>query len=366
MHRTHALLGSTILGLTLICHGSKARGQTGELWTEPPQAEAPLRPSMAPIIAEASEAVLVLELPPARVLEMLPPGHPPLEGQEREVSGKGTAFMIHPSGLAVTNQHVIGEAEHLTVRTAWSSDTFTAEVIGRDSLADLALIRVFGGQGPWPVLPLGQASTLRVGDYVLAIGHPHGLEYSASMGILSGKGRAPDGMSAANVMRTGSPNELFQYLQTDAAIQPGNSGGPLLNVRGEVVGVITAIDGRGPGIAYAVPVEAVKSLVPVLFRHSRFSRGWVGLSMDAPPPPLRGVGVEAVIPGSPGARAGVLPGDVVRSFGGVPATSADQLATAVALSVTGEPVSIRLLRAGEEIELEVTPLTDPERVTGSR
>jgi serine protease Do len=280
----------------------------------------------------------------------------PLE--PRRTSGSG--FVIDPGGLIVTNAHVVDGETSLQVKLA-DGRRLPARVVGRDRRVDLALIRVDGVEG-LPVLPLGDSNALRVGEFVLALGHPFRLEQTVSFGIVSRKG-AP--------LVSAAPG--FDFIQTDAAINPGNSGGPLLNMAGEVVGV-NSMAARNGSIGFAIPSNLVKRLVPELASKGRVEWGWLGVGIDEVTdeemdrlklPGPRGVLVRSVQPGEPADRGGLKADDVLVTLDGTPLDTPKDLQRIIATTPAGKRVRIVLVRAGQqqEVEVEVGAYRDPEPAT---
>ena len=191
----------------------------------------------------------------------LPKNHPPIPDDEMS-SATGSGFIIRADGLLLTNNHVIEESTSIDVRL-YDGETTTATVLGRDLLGDVALLQL-ATKRPLPVIPLGSSAATHVGELVVAIGSPFGFEHTITLGIVSGKKR--------QVLRAGSL--VGGYLQTDAPLTTGNSGGPLVNMRGEVVGMNTAIVGRGQ-VGLAIPIDAIKEIVPQLHTAGRVTRGWL-------------------------------------------------------------------------------------------
>lgn len=279
----------------------------------------------------------------------------------------GTGFVVDSSGLVLTNYHVIHGADEIKL-------TFTedpgevptdGEVIGSDPALDVALIRV-KTKKPLQALPLGDSEALRVGEYVAAVGNPFGQGHSISSGIISAKGRPiPD-------------LPLATYLQTDAPINPGNSGGPLVNLKGEVIGINTAIDARAQGIGFAIPVNEVKKILPQLKDSGSVARGYLGVMVGDLNPQLAGqMGVSEdlkaplvteVQPGTPAAKAGLKPYDVIVEVNGLPVRSSSELTRSVASELAGDSVELKILRDGKEKKLEVKLGTRPtsEQLAGYR
>src|SRR5213593_168416 len=258
------------------------------------------------------------------------------EDEPRRATGSG--FVIDSSGLIVTNAHVVEGAEKVQVRLS-DGRRFTGALVGRDNRVDLALVRIDGATN-LTVLPLGDSNRLRVGEFVLALGHPFGLEQSVSLGIVSRKG-APLTVAAPG----------FDFIQTDAAINPGNSGGPLVNMAGQVVGV-NSMAARNGSIGFAIPSNLVKLLVPQLVAKGNVEWGWLGVSItevteeDVPSLKLRearGVLVR-----------GVMPGDVLVAVDGTRLENPRDLQRVVASTPVGKRVRVVLLRDGRETEVEVT------------
>ena len=261
----------------------------------------------------------------------------------------GSGFVIDPNGLIVTNAHVVESAGSIQVRLA-DGRRFPATVVGRDNRVDLALLKIEGA-GRLTVLPLGDSNRLRVGELVLALGNPFGLEQSVSFGIVSRKG-APLTVAAPG----------FDFIQTDAAINPGNSGGPLVNVSGEVVGV-NSMAARNGSIGFAIPSNLVKMLLPQLASKGRVDWGWLGVAIaevtedDIERLKLRepkGVLVRSVMPGEPADKGGVRADDVILGIDGTRLESPRDLQRVVSSTPVGKRVRVVLLREGQETELEVT------------
>jgi serine protease Do len=271
-------------------------------------------------------------------------------GEPRRATGSG--FIIDPSGLIVTNAHVVERAGQIQVRLD-DGRRFPATVVGRDSRVDLALLKIAGAT-KLTVLPLGDSNRLRVGELVLALGNPLGLEQSVSMGIVSRKG-APLTVAAPG----------FDYIQTDAAINPGNSGGPLVNVSGQVIGVTSMVSSQGGirPIGFAIPSNLVKLLLPQLASKGRVDWGWLGVAIaevtddDIGRLKLReprGVLVRSVMPGEPADKGGVRADDVIVGIDGTRLESTRDLQRVVSSTPVGKKVRVVLLREGQETELEVT------------
>ena len=268
-------------------------------------------------------------------------------GEPRRSSGSG--FLIDPNGLIVTNAHVVEDSDALQV-TLSDGRRFGGKVIGQDDRVDLALVRIDGATN-LPTLPLGDSNRTRVGEFVMALGHPFGLEQSVSFGIVSRKG-APLTVAAPG----------FDFIQTDAAINPGNSGGPLVNMAGQVVGV-NSMAARNGSIGFAIPANLVKLLVPQLVDKGKVEWGWLGVSIaeigddDLGRLKLReakGVLVRGVMPGEPADQGGVRADDVIIALDGTRMDAPRDLQRVVSTTPVGKRVRVVVLRAGEQKEMEVT------------
>ncbi len=286
--------------------------------------------------------------------------------------GQGTGFIIHPSGYFLTNNHVVEGAQAIRVRLLDNRE-LEAEIIGVDPRTDVALMRIINeAKGKFPVVPLGNSDSVRVGENVVAIGNPLGLSHTVTSGIVSALGRrnlAPSG------------KDLYSdFIQTDASINPGNSGGPLISLDGQVIGINTAVNRQGQGIGFAIPINIVKTLVPQLQRNGYIIRTWLGIRIQEVTPNLAksfglktsgGALVTEVIDGSPAEDAGLLSGDVILTFDGKRIRTSDQLPWLASTAGTGRSVPIELVRGGKEltydVELEELPnQTPPSFKTKSR
>ncbi len=280
------------------------------------------------------------------------PGQPPGQGPRRAQS-LGSGFIIDPSGIVVTNNHVIEGAEEITV--VLQDDTrIRAELLGADPRTDLAVLRVRHSR-PLPAVPFGDSDTAQVGDWVVAIGNPFGLGGSVTAGIVSARGRD---------IRQGTYDD---FIQTDAAINRGNSGGPLFNLNGEVVGINTAIyspTGGSIGIGFSIPSNLAKNIVTQLREHGRVRRGWLGVniqqvtdeiaeSLSLRPGP-RGALVASAREGGPAAGGGIQAGDVILRFNNTDVREMRFLPRIVADTPVGAQVPVVVWRNGREETLTVT------------
>jgi putative serine protease PepD len=265
----------------------------------------------------------------------------------------GTGFVVNRDGTIVTNAHVVSDAETAQVSFGDSGRMIDAEVLGTDVSSDLAVLRVDPGSvDRLRPLPLADSDEVRVGDAVVAVGNPFGLDRTATAGIVSAVGReirAPDGF------------QIDQVIQTDAPINPGNSGGPLLDARGRVIGVNTQIATGGSGsgnvgIGFAVPANTVREVLPALARGERIERPFLGVT-SAPHP--SGAEVQGVTPGGPAARAGLRAGDVIVGVDGSTVRDHDDLSRIVSGLEPGEGVEIEVTRDGEVRSFQVELGTRP-------
>jgi serine protease Do len=272
----------------------------------------------------------------------------------------GSGFIVDPRGLVVTNEHVVEGGTDILVRLASGVDV-PAQVIGHDDDLDVALLRIDVPRAPGLVAAtLGDSDDLAVGEWIIAIGNPFGLDHTVTAGIVSAVERTlKDGSSG---QRSGKSSIYASFIQTDASINPGNSGGPIVNTAGQVVGIALAIDARGGGIGFAVPINMVKAILPALERDGHAERSFLGVFLapvtDESAAGLglgerRGVLVTNVIDGSPAARAGVQRGDVIVEYEGRPA-NLKSLPWRTSLGGPGKKVKAKLWRNGKEREVEVT------------
>jgi len=260
-------------------------------------------------------------------------------------SSLGSGLIIAPEGYVLTNNHVVERGKKIRVKLADGRE-FVAEVVGRDASTDIALLKIKDNAGGGlPFVYLGDSDKLRVGDWVVAIGNPFGLDQSVSQGIISAKERVI-GMGVFD-----------DFLQTDAVINPGNSGGPLFNMRGEVVGVNTAVVSQGHGIGFAVPINMVKDLLPNLRVNGHLARGWMGVSIQEHASETDASHKDAVITdifkGSPAARAGLQPGDRVLRVNNHPVESYLELLRRIAILAPGSQVRLSIVRGKARREISV-------------
>jgi serine protease Do len=270
--------------------------------------------------------------------------------QEFKRQGSGSGFVIREDGVIVTNNHVVEDAKDITVTFADGRE-LSAKVLGHDAKTDLAVIKVEADG--LPVARLGNSEEVSVGDWVVAIGNPFGLDNTVTAGIVSAKGRAI------------GAGPYDDFIQTDAPINPGNSGGPLLDEQGNVIGINTAIfsqNGGSVGIGFAIPINLAKRLVPQLEK-GHVTRGWLGVTIQKITPDLaeslglentHGALVAQVAAKSPAAQAGIEAGDVITTFNGKPLKDQSSLPTLVADTPVGDTVPVEVVRHGKTQTLEVT------------
>ncbi len=279
-------------------------------------------------------------------------GTPPPQQEKRRSNSLGSGFIIDKSGYIVTNNHVIAEADEITVRL--SDDTsLEAKVVGRDEKTDLALLKVETSE-PLPAVPWGDSDVTRIGDWVVAIGNPFGLGGTVTAGIVSAR------------QRDINSGPYDDFIQTDAAINRGNSGGPMFNLDGEVIGVNTAIfspSGGSVGIGFAIPSVIVKNVIAQLREHGEVRRGWLGVRIQTVTEELAeglrldkvtGALVASVTPGGPAEDAGIAQGDVVLRFDGREVSDMRKLPRMVAETPIGKAVSVVVWRKGKEESFKVS------------
>jgi serine protease Do len=278
--------------------------------------------------------------------------HPESQPRKRQQRGAGSGFIIDKDGLILTNNHVVENADKITV-TLSDNQQVDAELVGTDPQSDVALIKI-NVSGPLPTIPLGDSEALEVGEWVIAIGNPFGLSQTVTVGVVSAKGRSRVGI-----------NEYENFIQTDAAINPGNSGGPLLNIHGEVVGINSALYSRTGGymgIGFAIPINMVKSIEDQLQKHGKVTRGWLGVAIQDIDENLaesfglekaEGILISETQPDSPADKAGIRQGDVLLSLNEVPLKDVADLRNRVALIIPGTDVTINLIRESKPLDIDV-------------
>lgn len=282
------------------------------------------------------------------------------------MEGKGSGFIASADGMILTNSHVVDGADSITV-TLSDGRRFDAEVVGKDPTYDLAVIRIKAGN--LPVLKMGDSDRTQVGEWVVAIGNPFGLEHTVTVGVISAKNRS---------IRLEKLN-FDGFFQTDAAINPGNSGGPLINLDNQVIGINTAIVPYAQGIGFAIPINVAKQVMNDLVKYGRVKRAWLGVYMQPLTPEIieafglnsgDGTLISDVVPSSPAEKSGLQRGDVVKRFGSVPIKAPDDLSKAVRKQVAGDVVKVEIVREGKtmsvSIRLEELPGQETEKPSGTQ
>jgi S1-C subfamily serine protease len=268
--------------------------------------------------------------------------------------GSGSGFVFTPDGLILTNSHVVSGTDFVWV-TLLDGRRLRADVIGDDPDTDLAVLRVSAHD--LPAVTLGDSARLVPGQLVIAIGNPFGFQHTVTAGVVSALGRG---------LRSRTGRLMENLIQTDAALNPGNSGGPLVTSASAVVGINTAIIRGGQGIAFAVPMNTARAVISALIQHGRVRRAVLGVSAQTTAIPRRlvhahalasdrGVLVSEVQQGSPADAAGLQPGDILIDFGGAPVTDVDSLHRLLTGDYIGQPVPLRVLRRGELRRIVVVP-----------
>ncbi|NLL42922.1 MAG: trypsin-like serine protease [Firmicutes bacterium] len=278
----------------------------------------------------------------------------------------GSGFIIDESGIILTNQHVVGnKGDDQTIKVVLDvpglDREYQAEIIGSDYALDLAVLRIINPDDHiFPTVPLGDSDETRIGEWTIAIGNPYGeaLHHTVTVGVLSAKGREITIMS----QETGRPNTYRNLMQTDAAINSGNSGGPLLNMKGEVIGINTAVHTQGQGIGFAIPINVAKEVLDELITTGGVSVPWVGvyqqnmnekLANQLRIPDDKGVLILDVVENSPAAEAGLKPWDVIRRIGDRDIFSTDDVAEVIKKHSTGDELLITVMRDGEMLIIPV-------------
>jgi serine protease Do len=276
----------------------------------------------------------------------------------------GSGVIVDPSGIVLTNAHVVERAAEIEVATA-DGKKHKAKLAGVDRKTDLAVLKLQGA-GPYPAANLGDSDTVKVGDWVLAIGSPFGLQKTVTAGIISAKGRSI------------GQGPFDDFLQTDAAINPGNSGGPLVNMSGEVVGINSAIlsrTGGNVGIGFSIPVNMAKRIYTELAAKGKVTRGWLGVSIQPLTPELakgfglkepNGVLISDVMQASPAASAGIASGDIIIEFDKKKVDSPQELQKAVAATAPGRAVPLKVWRDKSEKTLEIKIGETPDETVALR
>ena len=296
-----------------------------------------------------------------RAAEQVSPAVVNVEVRQRKAGGgSGSGFLFTPDGLILTNSHVVHGATDLAV-TLTDGRRMQADLVGEDPDTDLAVLRI-DAPGLVPVR-LGDSRVLRVGQVVIAIGNPYGFQYSVTAGVVSALGRS---------LRARSGRLIDDIIQTDAALNPGNSGGPLVTAQGEVVGVNTAVILPAQGLCFAVPIHTAKLVAGRLIKDGKIRRGYIGVGGQNVPIPRRlvrahhlpgesGILVVSVEDGSPAKRAGLVEGDVIIRYGEHLVVGIDDLHRLLIDEAVGVPSTLSVLRGAELVTLDVVPGESPAR-----
>ena len=295
--------------------------------------------SFAPLVRTAEPAVVTIVIKVKKKNKMV-------------MKGLGSGFIIDKAGTIITNNHVVSGGNAIEVVLA-NDKTVEGKIVGTDPTTDVAVVKIEPQDGIDPI-PLGDSDAVAVGDWVVAIGNPLGLTHTVSAGILSARGRTTKDVPLKPI---GGGEAYFDFLQTDAAINPGNSGGPLLNLKGEVIGMNTAINAAGQGLAFAIPINMVKQLIPSLVKEGHLVRSYLGVGIeDAPADPsgTKGAVVNHVWKDTPAEKAGVKDGDHVLAIDGVSVRDASQMRWLISIAGVGKKVTLRLVRDDKAFDLPVT------------
>lgn len=283
------------------------------------------------------------------------------EGGQRVEQGTGSGFIISGDGRILTNAHVVDGADTVTV-TLKDGRSFQGKVLGKDELTDVAVVKIEANN--LPKVTLGNSDQLQPGEWAIAIGNPLGLDNTVTTGIISATGRSSN--------QIGAPDKRVEFIQTDAAINPGNSGGPLLNYRGEVIGMNTAIIQRAQGLGFAIPINTAQRISSQLISTGKVQHPYLGIQMVGLTPQLKqninsdpnnsftvnedqGVLIVRVMPNSPAAQAGIRAGDIIKKLNGQSVADANSVQRAVENSQIGSDLRMELRRNGQSVDLAVRP-----------
>ncbi|ARV62767.1 serine protease [Nostocales cyanobacterium HT-58-2] len=282
--------------------------------------------------------------------------------RERVERGSGSGFIINSAGQILTNSHVVNGAETVTVKLK-DGRSFDGRVLGEDPVTDVAVIKIEANN--LPTVSLGNSEVLQPGEAVIAIGNPLGLDYTVTSGIVSATGR-----SSSDI---GATDKRVDYIQTDAAINPGNSGGPLLNARGDVIGMNTAIIRGAQGLGFAIPISTAQRIAQELIAKGRVDHPYLGIQMVTLTPEIRekasskginlaadkGVLLVDIVPRSPAEAAGLKQGDIIQSISNQPVTKIEEVQKIVENSKIGNPLALQVLRNGRTTQIAVRPAPLP-------
>ena len=370
--------------LALVVAAAAALALAGATFTQPSSAQSQTKsetslPPSHPLVSDGPYAIadvvdavgpavvfIEVEYQPMRSGAQPFPGFPfPSEWfwpfpQPSPQGSSGSGFIIDEKGVVLTNQHLFPNARQIRsikVHLPGDDKTYEARLIGSDYELDLAVLQI-EGDGPFPTVPLGDSDSTRVGEWVIAIGNPYRLEHTVTVGVLSAKGRQITVRDSDSAM----PRSYRNLMQTDAAINPGNSGGPLINLKGEAIGINTAVSTQGQGIGFAIPINAAKEVLDDLINRGMVVRPFIGIrytSLDESIaqqlrlPVTQGVIVLEVIPGTAAERAGLRVYDVITEVGRQPITSMEDFAKAIQGMKVGDTLLFTVIRDGREIVVPV-------------
>jgi len=306
-------------------------------------------------LARVQQAVAFISV--ERRLPGDPAGHDPNRERGRGTrGGTGSGFLFTPDGYLLTNSHVVHGATHIQVTLA-DGAKFDADLVGDDPGSDLAVLRI-GSPEPLPHVELGESSRLRVGQIAIAVGNPLGLAQTVTTGVVSALGRS---------LRSNSGRMIYDVIQTDAALNPGNSGGPLINSAGQVIGVNTAIIPGAQAICFATAIDTAKWVIMQIFAYGRVRRAYIGVAGTTRPLSRRvqryfglnsesGVQVMEIVKGSPAALGGVRTDDTIVAIDSLPVQDVDSLQRTLDVSRIDKPVDVTVLRGAQRLELTLTPV----------
>ena len=289
----------------------------------------------------------------------------PMESEVQEIpQGMGTGFIVSEDGIVLTNNHVIRNAKTINVSLN-DRRQFKAKLLGNDSISDLAILKIDSDK-PFPVAKLANSEEMRTGDWVVAIGNPLGVGQTATVGVLSARGRSISDTSV----------ELRDLLQTDAAINPGNSGGPLINLDGEVIGINTAIIRSAQGIGFAIPAETAVKIMASLKEHGRVVRPYLGIEMGELTPAVqryleipettKGIVVGRIIPKGPADLAGIQPGDIITKLNGKDVENTKELQAEIRSLPVGSEINVSVIREKKNKDIKVKLEEMPTRLLPGR
>jgi Do/DeqQ family serine protease len=317
-----------------------------------------VKPAVVSISTKGSEAFAnpfeTFDFGPFRNFFNIPEHSQP---QQRQVVHGGTGIIISKDGYILTNNHLVDNTDEIMVKLS-DDEEYKAKVIGVDPITDVALIKIEARLKDEQVARLGDSDKIKIGDWAIAIGNPFGLDWTVTVGVISAKGRA--GLNIGG----GKGPDVQNFIQTDASINFGNSGGPLVNIKGEVVGINTAINAQGQGIGFAIPINMAKEVAEQLRSSGKVSHGYLGmfpadltaskkeaLNLDKD---TKGIFVDQVEDDTPAAKGGLEPGDVITEFDGRKISDVNQFRSLVAGKHAGDKVSAKILREGKEKALNFT------------